>query len=761
MRRLLMTGLLGIMPAVAWGQEPSGPVPSCSHAKTEVARIMQGLGPRGGGGGVRDSFSTDTDVLHYVLDIELNPTAQTIAGSNTMTIRSQVDNLSKFRFRLADAFAITDIKVDGLAASWTRIDSIVVEVTLNPTYNTDQVFDLYVAYNGSPPSGGMGSITFRTRNGAPEVFTLSEPWFAYTWWPAKDDLTDKTTADLWFTVPSPMVVASNGLLQGIDDAGGGKLRYRWKTTYQTDDYLYCIGATNYNQFGSTWLYQGHSMPLEFFIYPEDDSPGNRNGWLMVGDALTTYSNLFGTYPFVNEKYGMLEFGWGGGMEHQTITSILGYFWWESGIVHELAHQWWGDNVTCGTWNDIWINEGFADYCEGLWYEFKTGSDDPAALHSAMANRRPGDASGTVYCYDISNVDRIFDYDLTYLKAGWVLHMLRHVIGDAAFFDTLAAYRAQYEGKSAVTEDFRQVAETVAGRDLAWFFNEWIYQGGTPKYRWNWHLCTADGVGYVEVYVKQTQLASLPTFTMPIDIQTTDGSGQHLHAVWNDAREEHLLFAAESPGVTGVQFDPTPWILAYGTSTVTFVEGPPKIVTMNPAPNQTRRAADVSSFDIVFHKDVTAHASDFSLVGAHVGAVAVSYSYNSTRYAVTLTPTAPLGSDVYTLTVSDRIVDVASSQKLDGELIRPDSPNPLPSGDGLAGGSAVATIRLIVPADCDCDGAVNAFDIDPFVLAIVSPESYAQQYPDCNLWNADVDLDGAVNAFDIDPFVQCVINQGCP
>jgi aminopeptidase N len=760
MRRFLVVSLLWVLPAVAWGQDPWGDRPSCAHAKAAVARIEQGLNPRGGGGGERD-FSTDTDVLHYKLDIELDPVTVWIGGSNTMTVRSLVDNLNKFRFRLDSVFTITDVTVDGTPASWSRIDNIVVEVTLDPAYNTDQVFDLYVAYNGHPNTqSGFGSITFRYRNGAPDIYTLSEPWYAYTWWPAKDELTDKTTADLWFTVPLTMVVASNGTLQGIDSMPPLKLRYRWKTDYQTDDYLYCIGATNYNQFGSTWQYQGYSMPLKFFVYPEDDSPAFEDFWLSIGNTLTTYSDLFGVYPFVNEKYGMLEFGWGGGMEHQTITSIVGYYGWEDGIVHELSHQWWGDNVTCATWHDIWLNEGFADYCEALWYEYQYGSDNQAALHSAMANRRPGNLSGTVYCYDISDPNRIFDYDLTYLKAGWAVHMLRHVIGDSAFFDTLAAYRAVYEGNAATTDQFRAVAESVSGRDLSWYFNEWVYSGGAPKYRWAWQPYTVDGVGYVELYVKQIQSGSYPIFTMPIDMQTNDGSGAHMHSVWNDASEEHLLFQVESPGVSSVQFDPKPWILWTSANTIPFAEGPPKIVTMNPAPNQTLRAADVSSLEIVFHKNVVVDASKFSLLGANSGPASFTFSFNSTRHAVTLTPTSALAADIYTLTVSDQIVDALSGQHLDGELVKPDGPNALPSGDGLAGGSAVATIHLTAPGDLNCDGAVNAFDIDPFVLALTDPAGYAAAYPNCDILNADTDCDGAVNAFEIDPFVLC-LTVGCP
>jgi len=727
------------------------PTHPCAQAKAAAARMMLELyGPDGIPAG-RPAGVADTDVLHYHLDIEIDPGARWIGGSNTMTVRSLVGGLTLFHFRLHSVFDITALQIGGKPVNWVQVDSATVEVSLDRAYDEGEVFELYVAYDGRPVSqGSWGSITFRTRNGHPEVFTLSSPWFAYTWWPAKDDLEDKTTADLWFTVPDTMTVASNGLLQGVDPVGLDKLRYRWKTVYPTVDYCYCIGATNYDTFETTWDHPGGSMPLKFYIYPENNTPENRDNWLQTVGMLTVYSDLFGEYPFVNEKYGICQFGWGGGMEHQTMTSQSGF--WLDITAHELSHQWWGDAVTCATWHDIWLNEGFATYSEALMAENMPGSPGEPALHQYQAYQRPYSVNGSVYVYDIGNMNRVFDYDLTYLKAGWVLHMLRHVVGTDAFYDILAAYRAEFEGRSATTEGFRRVAEDVTGRDLEWFFWEWIYQRGAPRYRVSWRELRADGRPYVEVYVRQTQSFLYPIFTMPVDLELTGPSGTYTQTLWNDGRIEHLLFPIDEAGITNLVFDPKPWILWTERTTVDFVEGPPKIVAMAPEPDAVVASADVPAIEVVFHKDVLVDGTMLSLVGVRSGAVQCAFDYDAVRHAVTLTPAAALASDTYTLAVSDDIIDMAAGKRLDGELVKPDGPKPLPSGDGEPGGNAVAGFMVRSIGDVNCDGLVDGSDVDPFVLALVSPPRYEAEFPGCPLWNADINGDGRVDFGDINPFV---------
>lgn len=442
------------------------------------------------------------------------------------------------------------------------------------------------------------------------------------------------------------------------------------------------------------------------------------------------------------------------MEHQTLTSMLGFFGYDDIVVHELAHQWWGDDVTCATWHDIWLNEGFATYAQALWYEFRPGSSGEPALHQAMSYLRPYSYSGTVYRYDISYPDVIFDDDLSYRKGGWVLHMLRHVLGDSAFFETLARYRATYQGSAATTADFEHVAEAVAGRDLSWFFGRWVYAGGVPSYSYGWRSYVIDGQGYVEVYVDR--LGASPT--MPIDIATTDSTGTHTHVIWNDARKENLLFAVEGTNVTAVAFDPKPWILWSSRTAINFVEGPPKIVTMKPVPSSTLKSTDLPALEIVFQKSVVASDADFLLNGARHGPVSLTFAYDDVRHAVTLTPAEPLLSDTYTFTVSDSIVDVASGQKLDGELVKPFDPLTLPSGEGLPGESTVAQFIVTVAGDTNCDGAVNADDIGPFLAALGSRAGYEAVNPGCPFVNADCNGDGLVTFADINPFVRLLTDQ---
>ncbi|MHC4209849.1 MAG: M1 family metallopeptidase, partial [Planctomycetota bacterium] len=381
----------------------------------------------------------DTDVLHYDLDLEIVPAFTWLGGANTISVRSLIDGLTTFQVRLHDTFDITSAQVDGLAAPWQRLSATTIEVDLGRSYDAGEEFEVMVAYGGVPVSLGFGSINFTSQGGYPLVFTLSEPWFAYTWWPAKDDNNDKATGEFKITVPNPLSVASNGLLLSVDGVGGGRRRYNWLTGYQTATYLFSFSATFYHTFSGTYIYDGGSMPVDFFIFPDSDNPANRDAWLETVTMLPVFGDLFGLYPFLDEKYGIYQFGFGGGMEHQTMTGQGSFT--ETLTAHELAHQWWGDMITCGTWQDMWLNEGFATYSEDLWKEFEPGGGGTDALHAHMDIRRPSDVNGSVYVplEDADNFNRIFSGNFSYRKGAWVLHQLRHVVGDQDFFDILAAY----------------------------------------------------------------------------------------------------------------------------------------------------------------------------------------------------------------------------------------------------------------------------------------------------------------------------------
>jgi aminopeptidase N len=241
--------------------------------------------------------------------------------------------------------------------------------------------------------------------------------------------------------------------------------------------------------------------------------------------------IFGPYPF--DKYGMtaiVPFGYGG-MEHQTITTLNRFLKTdENVVVHELAHQWWGDLVTCGTWKDVWLNESFATYAEALWAEQKGGRE--ALRHymrSALEHFYYGSWQGGPYDPEGQGFN-LFD-DVVYSKGAWVLHTLRGVIGDSLFFRSLDRYRGLYAGKTATTEDLRAVVDTVTGRSMGWFFDQWVYGHGWPTYAstFSWAPDT------LTVRVTQEQSTSWPTFTVPLQVRAKNGLRDTLFVITPDAR----------------------------------------------------------------------------------------------------------------------------------------------------------------------------------------------------------------------------------
>jgi aminopeptidase N len=272
-----------------------------------------------------------------------------------------------------------------------------------------------------------------------------------------------------------------------------------------------------------------------------------------------YSDRFGQYPFLKEKYGHAQFGWRGGMEHQTCTS-LGVFA-EDIISHELGHQWFGDDITCKDWHHIWLNEGFATYCTGLYYEAAYG---PAAYNSYLESQMvtAQTAVGSIYVQDISNIDEIFDNARTYSKGSVVLHMLRGIVGDTLFFRILKSYIADstLTYNVAVTEDFQKIAETVSGLNLEYFFSEWIYGVNYPQYSLTWKYTPASGNLYnVTLNLSQQNNANPSYFTMPVKIKISTAVGDTLFTVLNDLQSQQYGFTVLGKP-TGLILDPDNQIL---------------------------------------------------------------------------------------------------------------------------------------------------------------------------------------------------------
>ncbi|MCK5738770.1 T9SS type A sorting domain-containing protein, partial [bacterium] len=361
--------------------------------------------------------------------------------------------------------------------------------------------------------------------------------------------------DLRITVPEPLKVGSNGTLVNVSEVAEGWSEFHWKERYPIATYLVSLAIFDYDIYTDYFRYTDtDSMPVVYYVYPE-------HKYLIEGDyeatipALEIFSDLFGLYPFIEEKYGHAEFGRGGGMEHQTLTSLGGSS--VPLIVHELAHQWWGNLITCADFHHIWLNEGFATYSEALYWEATAGKE--AYFQDMAANAYHG--PGSIYVENLSQRLRIFNYDLSYRKASWVPHMLRHVVGDAPFFQILHDYyadeRLQYA--SATTEDFQRVAEAVYGHSLGWFFAEWIYGTWYPEYRYYWDSEAVGGQWEVLLTIEQKTNAT-QLFKMPLDVEIQMPGGDTTLVIWDSlAIQQYRFLLPEIP--TQVLIDPEKWVLS--------------------------------------------------------------------------------------------------------------------------------------------------------------------------------------------------------
>jgi aminopeptidase N len=494
---------------------------------------------------------SDYDVTYYSLDLAMDPVSSTISGYVAIQGTVTGSPLATVDIDLDDRMVVSQVTYTGGTLSFSHPGDLLT-VTLDRTYAQGEPFSFSVYYAGTPQPSNE-AFGFDTYNGQPMIWSLSEPFGARTWWPCKDVPSDKAdSVDVRITVPDNLIVASNGTLVGEDDNGTTKT-YHWHEGYPITTYLVSVAIYPYYVYSDWYHYSPtDSMEVRFYVFPDHYSYVQPY-YAMTVDMIGVYAGLFGEYPFLNEKYGHAEFLWGAGMEHQTITSLGG--WSEYMIVHELAHQWWGDMVTCNDFHHIWMNEGFATYSEALWSEARYGT---ARYHQDMADARYFGA-GTIYVPDTSNWARIFHTGLSYNKGSWVLHMLRHVVGDGDFFQILRDYYAdsRYQYGTITTEQFRDVCEEVSGMDLDWFFHEWIYEEYYPTYKYDWS-CTSNG-GLYDVQLAIDQLQTNFVFTMPVDVTVTTALGDTTLVVWDNLASQNFTLAVEGEPLA-VKLDKDEWIL---------------------------------------------------------------------------------------------------------------------------------------------------------------------------------------------------------
>ena len=507
--------------------------------------------------------------LQYVrLELDLDPTQQYIEGTVTSHFK-MLQNSPDIYFDLKNNLTVSNIKYHGQDLTFQQLSSDEIRINFPSTLSAQITDSLSITYSGIPSTVEQAFVATATPAGDPILATLSEPFGAKQWWPTKQSMNDKIEKlDIKISTPAQYTVGSNGKLMSETILGNGKKLTYWQTNYPIPAYLFALGISNYTKLNSTITTTNSSFPFLNYVYPSWATADTQSKLDWTAISMQTFEDHFGLYPYRNEKYGHMQFNWGGGMEHATMTS-MGYYGLDL-IAHELAHQWFGDKLTCGAWNDIWLNEGFATMGEYMVYEKLLMS--PAQFQSYLQNEMNDITSapdGSVYIPNSDlNSGRIFNARLTYTKGGYVLRMIKWILGDDQFYAMLKAYQSNpaFEYNYVKTNDFRDFLSSYTGRDFTDFFNDWIYGEGYPIYQIRWTQNPTSKK--LTFQVGQTRSSSsVSFFELPLPIKVSGSGGQTAYFVLDHTSNNQYFTQDVNFDVTNVTFNYEKQIITKG-STVT-------------------------------------------------------------------------------------------------------------------------------------------------------------------------------------------------
>jgi aminopeptidase N len=503
------------------------------------------------------------DITYHELRFTVNPNNSPAAISGVVkTTFTALANMNTITFDMATQLVVSSVTMNSINLTFSQ-SNYELNINFPSTITTGTSTSVIITYAGIPPTA-EGAFTRGTHAGTPIIYTLSEPFGARDWWPCKQDLNDKINSfDMYITAPSTFNSVSNGLEQSRIVTGANATTH-FKHLYPIPAYLIVLNITNYqvyNQQAGLGTLASPYFPIINYLYPESNTTTIQNQLGVTPGIMNLFESLLEPYPFRNEKYGHAQFGWGGGMEHTTVSS-MGSFGRDL-ISHELAHHWFGNKITCGTWKDIWLNEGLTEYMSGLVHE----QDGPSNFVTWKNNKitsitsQPG---GATYLSDAGalSVNTIFSSRLTYNKGAMITHMLRWKLGDVKFFQALKSYLADpaLAYGYAVTANLKSHLEAADnGNSLTEFFNDWLINQGYPTYTitaQNW------GAGQVKIIVNQTQShASVSFFEMPLQIRLTGSGSLVLDVIVNNTNNAQEFIVSVPFVVTGVVFDPNKHIIS--------------------------------------------------------------------------------------------------------------------------------------------------------------------------------------------------------
>jgi aminopeptidase N len=512
------------------------------------------------------------DVLNYTLDLDiyrcfLAPYPKDFRASNTITFK--VDStLSSIRLNAVNT-SLTIDSVSMAGVSFNHSNNILT-VQLDSTYNPGKIVMVKIWYHHT----NINDAGFHVQNGM--VFTDCEPEGARCWYPCWDKPSDKATLDLAARTPATVKLGSNGILMDSTNVADTLIIYHWLSTNRISTYLIVMSAkVDYNLDILYWHKLNNpsdSVPFRFY-YNEGENPSPVEN--VIKPMTTYYSQNYCEHPHPKNGFATLNnlFPWGG-MENQTLTSLCPGCWQVDLVAHEFAHQWFGDMITCATWADIWLNEGFATWSQAFWNEHSGGYDAYKSRIDGFAQgylaQNPGWA---MYMPDwaihtpTNNI--LFNYAITYEKGACILHQLRYMLGDSVFFRMLQSYCADtnFRFRNATTDDFNAKVNEVTGQDYNWYFNAWVKQANHPAYQ-NYYDFQDLGTGQwtVNFLTHQTQ-TNAPFFPMILEfnIVFNDGSDTTFR-VMNDSDNQYFSWTFNKMPVKFL-FDPDNQIVLKAATTV--------------------------------------------------------------------------------------------------------------------------------------------------------------------------------------------------
>ncbi|HRH42929.1 MAG TPA: M1 family metallopeptidase [Pyrinomonadaceae bacterium] len=490
--------------------------------------------------------------LHFDINLVFDYSLSSINSATTdVTVLVRQNEVTKIDFDFG-TMPVSNVKVNNETAKFAQHDEK-LDIFLTQPASKDQKLNISVTYSGKPQDG---LILTKDRDGNPSA--VGDNWAdrVHHWIPCLDHPSAKASVKFTVTAPSNNAVVANGVLESSKDNTDATKTWVYNESKNISPYNMVVAV---GQFANATLKTNAPIPISYYV-PQADRSFAEQGFSPAAPSVLTFSNLIAPYPYGKLALiiGATKFG---GMENaNTIVFTPNLFQnfvaakprgqrynvpqgVEEVIAHEIAHQWFGDSVTEATWADLWLSEGFATYFAGLFLENNEGKDrfrlymrDKAKSYFEYEkkNRTPIHDTKTEKLFDLLTPNN-------YEKGGWVLHMMRGMLGDKAFFDGLKSYYNEHKESTATTEDLRIALERSSGKDLKNFFERWIYQAGHPVYQATWKQT---GKSTLEITLKQTQEDE--AFLQPVTIEIITNNGSQRVIMTPTGKETVAKFKSAKP-----------------------------------------------------------------------------------------------------------------------------------------------------------------------------------------------------------------------